>query len=225
MRILVVDDDGKMGELLHRGLTAQGHSVETALDGVRGLEKATSAQFDVILLDVMMPGMDGLAVARRLRSKGARVPIVMLTAKDSDRDIIRGLDAGADDYLVKPVSLEVLSARLRVIERRSRPASPHLLRVADLTLDAETHEVSRGGIPIALTKTEYLLLECLMRGAGRVLSRENLIQTVWGHEREIESNGLDVFVFLLRNKLEGNGASRLVQTVRGFGFTMREFEE
>ena len=225
MRILVVDDDAKMTELLSRSLTSQGHSVDTALDGLRGLKKALSNRFDAILLDVMMPGMDGLAVARRLRAKGAKVPIVMLTATDSDRDIIRGLDVGADDYLTKPFSLDVLSARLRVIERRTTPASPHLLKAADLTLNTETHEVQRGGTTISLTKTEYLLLEHLMRGAGRILSRGNLIEAVWGHDREIDSNALDVFIFLLRNKMEVNRSSRLIQTVRGFGYTVRESDE
>lgn len=225
MRILVVEDDGKMAELLRRGLTAEGHSVDVAQDGIKGLEKAQNSQFDAVLLDVMLPGIDGLAVARRLRSSGTRVPILMLTARDSPRDIVRGLDVGADDYLPKPFSFDVLAARLRVIERRAKPVSPNLLKIADLTLDTESHEVHRAGKPIVLTRTEFILLEHLMRRAGRVVSRDKLVEAVWGMDREVESNALEVFVFQLRNKLEAQSSRRLIQTVRGFGYTLREPEE
>lgn len=225
MRILVVEDDGKMAELLRRGLHAEGHSVEVAQDGINGLQKAQTAQFDAVVLDVMLPGIDGLAVARRLRSSGCRVPILMLTARDAPPDIVRGLDVGADDYLTKPFTFEVLAARLRVIARRGTPVSPHLLRIADLELDAETHEVHRAGKAIVLTRTEFVLLEHLMRRAGRVVSRDDLIESVWGIDRDVERNALDVFIFQLRTKLEANGSRRLIQTVRGFGYTVRETEE
>jgi DNA-binding response OmpR family regulator len=225
MRILVVEDDAKMAELLRRGLSAEGHAVEVAPDGIQGLEKGQTAQFDAIVLDVMLPGIDGLAVARRLRSGGNRVPILMLTARDAPSDIVRGLDVGADDYLTKPFPFSVLAARLRVIGRRASPVSSHLLRIADLDLDAETHAVHRAGKAVVLTRTDFVLLEFLMRRAGRVVSRDDLIESVWGIDRDVESNALDVFIFQLRNKLEANGSRRLIQTVRGFGYTVRESEE
>ncbi len=222
MKILVVEDDAKMAELLRRGLSKEGHAVDIAGDGIRGLERGRSQPFDAIVLDIMLPGLDGLNVARRLRSSGVRAPILMLTARDSVPDIVRGLDVGADDYLTKPFSFEVLAARLRVMARRSASEAGSTLQVADLTLDARTHEVHRAGRPIALTRTEFVLLDHLMRRAGHVVSRDDLIEAVWGIDRDVESNTLDVFIFQLRSKLESGGASRLIQTVRGFGYAMRE---
>jgi len=222
MLILIVEDDAKMAELLRRGLAGLGHTVEVAMDGIKGLEQAQNSPFDTILLDVMLPGMDGLNVARRLRATGVRVPILMLTARDSAPDIVRGLDAGADDYLAKPFSFEVLAARLRVIERRTATAPEGVLQVADLTLNTETHEVDRGKRRLVLTPTEFILLEHLMRRAGRVVSRDDLMEAVWGIDREVERNTVDVFIFQLRSKIEAGGAPRLLQTVRGFGYTMRE---
>lgn len=224
MRILVVEDDTKMAELLRRGLVGQGHTVEVRMDGINGLEKAQSVPFDAIVLDIMLPGLDGLHVARRLRAAGVRAPILMLTARDSVPDIVRGLDAGADDYLTKPFSFEVLAARLRVMARRTAAEFEGVLQVADLTLNPETHEVHRGEKLLVLTRTEYVLLEHLMRRAGRVASRDDLIEAVWGI-REVERNTLDVFIFQLRSKIEAGGASRLLQTVRGFGYALRETEE
>ena len=224
MRILVVEDDAKMAELLRRGLLREGHLVDVAGDGLTGLEKGQNLPFDAIVLDVMLPGLDGLSVARRLRSSFVRVPILILTARDSPSDIVYGLDAGADDYLTKPFSFEVLAARLRVIARRIASESSSILHVADLILDTQSHEVRRGGRPITLTRTEFVLLEFLMRRAGRVVSRDDLIESVWGFDRDIESNTLDVFIFQLRIKLETASACRLVQTVRGFGYTIREGE-
>lgn len=224
MRILVIEDDAKMAELLRRGLSREGHLVDVAGDGLKGLEKGQSLTFDAIVLDIMLPGLDGLSVARRLRSGGVRAPIMMLTARDSVPDIVRGLDVGADDYLTKPFSFEVLAARLRVIARRSASESGSTFQVADLTLDTQKHEVHRGRRPITLTRTEFMLLEYLMRRAGRVVSRDDLIEAVWGIDRDVESNTLDVFIFQLRSKLEASGAGRLIQTVRGFGYTVRESE-
>lgn len=225
MRILVVEDDVKMADLLRRGLVGHGHSVEVAPDGLKGLEKAQALAFDAIILDVMLPGFDGLHLARRLRAVANRVPILFLTARDSVQDIVRGLDMGGDDYLTKPFSFDVLAARLRVIARRATPDPAGLLQVADLTLNAESHEVHRGDRSLTLTRTEFVLLEHLMRRAGRVVSRDDLIEAVWGIDREVERNTLDVFIFQLRAKVESGGASRLIQTVRGFGYTMRESEE
>src|SRR5437016_2391213 len=225
MKILVVEDDEKMAELLRRGLTGQGHAIDVAADGIKGLEKAQAASFDAIVLDVMLPGMDGLHVAKRLRASGVQTPILMLTARDSVPDIVRGLDMGADDYLTKPFSFDVLAARLRVIARRTASESGSVLQVSDLTLNTETHEVHRGKRSLVLTRTEFVILEHLMRRAGRVASRDDLIEAAWGIDREIESNTLDVFIFQLRSKTEAGGAGRLIQTVRGFGYTVRESEE
>jgi two-component system, OmpR family, response regulator MprA len=224
MRILVVEDDAKMAELLRRGLVGQGHSVDVAADGIKGLEKSQAMPFDAIVLDVMLPGIDGLNVAKRLRAGGNRVPILMLTARDSVPDIVRGLDVGADDYLTKPFSFDVLAARLRVMARHKSGESRPVLQVADLTLNTETHEVHRGKRPILVTRTEFLLLEHLMRRAGRVVSRDNLKGAGWGIIRDVESNTLEVFISQLRSKTEAGGASRLIQTVRGFGYTLRESE-
>ncbi len=225
MKILVVEDDAKMAELLRRGLSREGHSVDVAGDGLKGLEKGQSQAFDAIVLDIMLPGLDGVSVARRLRSGGVRSPILMLTARDSASDIVRGLDVGADDYITKPFSFAVLAARLRVIARRIAGESGSILQVSDLTLDTQTHEVHRGGRQIVLTRTEFFLLDHLMRRAGRVVSRDDLIEAVWGIDRDVESNTLDVFIFQLRGKLEAGGGGRLIQTVRGFGYTLRESEE
>jgi len=225
MRILVVEDDAKMAELLRRGLVGHGHTVEVATDGIKGLEKAQSLPFDAVVLDIMLPGLDGLHVARRLRATGIRAPILMLTARDSVPDIVRGLDVGADDYLTKPFSFEVLAARLRVMARRTSGGSEGVLQIADLTLNTETHEVHRGKRLLVLTPTEFVLLERLMRRTGRVVSRDHLIEAVWGIDRDVERNTLDVFIFQLRNKIETGGSSRLLQTVRGFGYTMRETED
>jgi two-component system response regulator MprA len=224
MRILLVEDDARMAELLRRGLLSQGHSVEVVMNGPKGLEKAQAMAFDAIVLDVMLPGMDGLQVAKRLRVTGIRTPILMLTARDSVPDIVRGLDMGADDYLTKPFSFDVLTARLRAMARRSGVEDASTLQIADLTLNTETHEVHRADKALVLTRTEYVILEHLMRRAGRVVSRGDLIEAAWGIDREIESNTLDVFIFQLRSKIEAKGASRLIQTVRGFGYTLREPE-
>lgn len=224
MRILVVEDDSKMAELLQRGLVTQGHVVDVALDGIKGLEKAQTIPFDAVVLDVMLPGVNGLQVAKRLRASGNRTPILMLTARDSVPDVVRGLDAGADDYLSKPFSFEVLAARLRVIGRRKTMESSPVLQVSDLTLDREAHEVRRGRRVVTLSPTEFTMLEHLMRRAGRVVSRQDLIAAVWGDDHEVGSNTVDVFIFLLRSKVETGGDKRLIQTVRGLGYTVRETE-
>jgi DNA-binding response OmpR family regulator len=225
MRILVVEDDRKMAELLRRGLSQEGHHVTVASDGGSGLAEAQSHAFDVIVLDVMLPGMDGLTVAKRLRSAGSRVPVLMLTARDGVSDIVRGLDVGADDYLTKPFSFEVLAARLRVIARRTAmEGGGPMLQFAGLSVNTESHEVLRAGQPIALTRTEYEILEYLMRRAGRVVSRDSLIEAIWGFDRDVGHNTVEVFIFQLRSKLETGGAPRLIQTVRGFGYSLREAE-
>ena len=224
MRVLVVEDDARMAELLRRGLAEDRHSVDVEGDGPAGLERARTHPYDTIVLDVMLPGLDGLGVVRKLRSAGIQTPILMLTARDGVSDIVRGLDIGADDYLTKPFSFDVLRARLRVMARRTGVNSGRILQVADLTIATDTHRVRRADRVILLTRTEYLLLELLMKRAGRVVSRDALIEAAWGGEQDVSSNALDVFIFQLRTKLEAGGAPRLLQTVRGFGYVLREPE-
>jgi DNA-binding response OmpR family regulator len=223
MRILIVEDERQMAELLRKGLAEEGHAVVVAHTGPDGLARAREGGFDAIVLDVMLPGFDGCEVARRLRRPpGDLTPILMLTARDSSSDVVAGLDAGADDYLVKPFSFEVLLARLRAVSRRGPVVQAVPLRLGDLTLDPSTHEATRGGERLALTRTEYNLLEYLMRRTGRVVLRRTLIEGVWGHDREIEDNTLDAFVRLLRQKVDQGGWPRLIHTVRGVGYCVRE---
>lgn len=222
MHILIVEDDFKMAELLRRGLATEGHTVELAADGIAAYEKAMAQTFDALVLDVMLPGSDGFAVTRRLRTQGNKVPILMVTGRDATTDVVRGLDIGADDYLTKPFSFEVLLARLRVITRRVSTEKSSIVQVGDLTVDRETHEVRRAGKLIFLTRTEYVILDRLIARPGVVVSREALVELAWGSQREVENNTLDVFIWQLRSKLEAGRASRLIQTVRGFGYAVRE---
>jgi len=221
MQILVVEDERRMADLLRQGLEEEGHTVIAAGNGRDGLAMAESHPFDAILLDVMLPGIDGLTVARKLRSAHNQTPILMLTARDTNRDIVEGLNLGADDYLVKPFSFDVLLARLHAVSRRGPIPQPVLLQVADLTLNPAAREVTRNGRRIALTRTEYGLLELLMKRAGRVVARENLIEAVWGFDSEVRNNTLDAFIRLLRDKVDANSKTKLIQTVRGVGYCLR----
>jgi DNA-binding response OmpR family regulator len=221
MKLLIVEDEGRMVELLRKGLEEEGHTVVCAPDGVEGLELARSCEFDVIILDVMMPKLDGYGLAGRLRTEKNLTPVLMLTAKDAVQDIVHGLDLGADDYMTKPFSFQELLARLRAIKRRRFIPHPATLQVADLRLDSATREVSRGETRISLTRTEYGLLEHLMERAGKVVARQRLIESVWGFDRDIEDNTLDVFVRSLRNKVDNNGREKLIHTVRGVGYMIR----
>ncbi|HEV2689988.1 MAG TPA: response regulator transcription factor [Bryobacteraceae bacterium] len=225
MQVLVVEDERRMAELLRQGLEEEGHSVVLAGNGRDGLAMAESHAFDAILLDVMLPGMDGLTVARRLRAARNQTPILMLTARDTNQDMIAGLNLGADDYLVKPFAFDVLLARLRAVSRRGAIPQPVPLRVLDLTLDPASREVTRHGRRIALTRTEYSLLELLIRRAGRVVPRENLIEAVWGFDSEVRGNTLDAFIRLLRDKVDAPGVSKLIHTVRGVGYCLRAEEQ
>jgi DNA-binding response OmpR family regulator len=211
-----------MRALVQRGLVEQGHAVDAADSGPPALELARGSIYDVAVLDVMLPGLSGLDVVRGLRAAGDRTPVLLLTARDAAADIVAGLDAGADDYLVKPFAFNVLLARLRALGRRGPVAHGVRLSVADLTLDSSTHQVTRAALPITLTRTEYQLLECLMRHAGRVVAREALMNSIWGAGREVESNTLDAFVKSLRQKLDAADRPRLIQTVRGIGYCLRE---
>lgn len=224
MRILIVEDDRRLARQLKKGLEEHSHTVLLAFDGLEGLEAARQAHFEVLVLDVMLPGLDGFALVRLLRSAASTTPILLLTARDSTEDIVTGLDAGADDYLTKPFSLKVLMARLRALARRKEVEPRTRLQTGDLVLDPAAHAVARRGSPIPLTRTEFILLEALMRNSGRVMTRERLIEAIWGHEREVESNTLDVFVGQLRAKVEPVGRRKLIHTIRGVGYTMREEE-
>jgi two-component system response regulator MprA len=219
-----VEDEASMGELLRQGLEEQNHIVALAADGLEALHAARMSNFDAIVLDVMIPGVDGVEVTRRLRAAKHQAPIIMLTARDAPADIVRGLDAGADDYLTKPFSLKVLLARLRAITRRAaRPAAADL-QVADLVVDPASREVSRAGHKINLTATEFRVLEFLMRRAGRAASRSAIIDAVWGFEKDVESNTVDVFIKLLRGKIDSPPHRKLVHTIRGYGYILREDE-
>jgi DNA-binding response OmpR family regulator len=222
MRILIVEDERRMAELLRNGLTEEGHAVDVAHTGPDGLALASANPYDVIVLDVMLPGLGGLEIAQRLRQGRDLTPVLMLTARDAEADIVAGLDAGADDYLTKPFSFEVLLARLRAVSRRGPVVQTVPMRLADLVLDPATCEANRRGERLGLTRTEYRLLEFMMRRAGTVVAREALIDGVWGHDREIEDNTLDAFVRLLRQKVDRAGWPRLIHTVRGVGYCVRE---
>ena len=226
MRVLVVDDDRAVRESLRRSLTFNGYSVDLAVDGVDALDKVDGARPDALVLDVMMPRLDGLEVCRRLRSTGDDLPILVLTARDSVSERVAGLDAGADDYLPKPFALEELLARLRALLRRTSadPAveSSESMRFADLSLDPVTREVSRGDRSISLTRTEFSLLEMLMANPRRVLTRSRILEEVWGYDFPTSGNALEVYIGYLRRKTEAEGESRLIHTVRGVGYVLRE---
>lgn len=225
MRILVVEDDVRMANLLRQALSEEGHTAVVALDGHAGFEMAEAGTFDVVILDVMLPGLSGLEVAKRLRASRNQTPILMLTARDANVDVIKGLNLGADDYLTKPFSFDVLFARVRAISRRGAIAQPVIRQVGGLTLHQGTRDVNRGGRAITLTRTEYAILDLLMLNAGRVVLRSSLIETVWGSGADIESNTLDAFVRLLRAKIEPAGEPRLIHTLRGIGYSLREGPE
>ena len=222
--ILVVDDDRGVRTSLDRALTFEGYEVETAADGLAALETLTD-DIDVMILDVTMPNMNGLEVCRRLRDKGSDLPILVLTARHTTQDRVAGLDAGADDYLVKPFALEELLARVRALLRRSAPeddATETRLSLGDLVLDRSSRLVERSGTRIDLTRTEFSLLELLLEHEGQVLTRDQIYEHVWGYDSSTSSNSLEVYVGYLRRKTEVEGAPRLVHTVRGVGYVARE---
>jgi two-component system response regulator MprA len=225
MRILVVDDDRAVRESLRRSLSFNGYTVDLAVDGMDALEKVTAARPDALVLDVMMPRLDGLEVCRRLRSTGDDLPILVLTARDSVSERVAGLDAGADDYLPKPFALEELLARLRALLRRRAPdpgEASEAMVFADLSLDPVTREVSRGERAISLTRTEFSLLEMLMANPRRVLTRGRILEEVWGYDFPTSGNALEVYIGYLRRKTEADGEERLIHTVRGVGYVLRE---
>jgi len=222
MRVLIVEDEKRMAELLKKGLEEEKHSATIAYDGPAGLEMAELYEFDAIVLDIMLPGIDGFEVARRLRRNRNQTPILILTARDAVPDVVKGLDVGADDYLTKPFAFDEFLARLRSVARRGSSPRPTRLQVADLTLDPATHQVFRGNQEIHLTPTEFRLLDFLVRRAGRVVFRNALVEAVWGFEQEVEENTLDAFVRLVRSKIDRDFKHKLIHTVRGVGYTIRE---
>ncbi|MFJ3337261.1 response regulator transcription factor [Streptomyces sp. NPDC086766] len=229
-RILIVDDEPAVREALERSLAFEGYGTEVAVDGADALEKAAVYRPDLVVLDIQMPRMDGLTAARRIRGTGDMTPILMLTARDTVGDRVTGLDAGADDYLVKPFELDELFARIRALLRRSSYAAgaagvaddTNVLSFADLRMDLTTREVTRDGRPVELTRTEFTLLEMFLAHPRQVLTREQILKAVWGFDFEPSSNSLDVYVMYLRRKTESGGEPRLVHTVRGVGYVLRQ---
>jgi len=222
IRILVIEDETEIASFLRRGLSLEGYQVDVAFDGTRGLELAATIDYDLIVLDLMLPGVDGFEVARRLRAD-SNVPIIMLTACDAVRDRVAGLEAGADDYLVKPFAFEELLARIRAqLRRRQAAQSQDVLRFANLTLDTRSREVRISERRVELTAKEYDLLELFMRHPNQVLTRDIIYDRVWNYDFGGESNILEVYVRYLRQKLEANGEPRLIHTVRSVGYILRE---
>jgi len=220
-RILIIEDEVKITSFLRRGLSHEGYIVDIAYDGQEGLAKAREVPPDLVILDLMLPGMDGLEVCRRLRTF-SDVPILILTARDAVPDRVAGLDSGADDYLVKPFSLDELLARIRALLRRRRPPEGEVLRFADLVINTSTREVTRGGRPIELTSKEFDILELFARHPRQVLTRDLIYERIWGYDFSGESNIIEVYIRYLRSKLEAAGEPRLIQTVRGVGYALRE---
>lgn len=222
MRILVIEDERKVASFIRRGLEEERYIVETAADGQAGLDLALNNVFDAIVLDVMLPRLDGYSVLRAIREEGLAVPVIMLTARGTTEDRVQGLDLGADDYLAKPFHFEELAARLRSILRRSSTEKSTKLQCADLTLDLVTHYAYRAEKEIELTTKEYALLEYMMRNKDRILSRSMIMQHVWKHDFDPESNIIDVYVKRVRQKIERPGQSQLIHSIRGVGYRMRE---
>lgn len=216
-----MEDERRMADLLEQALTEEDIHVFVTYDGEAGLAAAQATPFDVIVLDVQLPKMDGMTVVRRLRSHGNQTPIVMLTARDARSEIVKGLNLGADDYVTKPFSFDVLLARIHAVSRRSHLPTPVCLQVADLQLNPITREVVRDGKVLKLTRREHDLLHLLMRHAGRPVSRDTILQSVWGFRNDVEENTVEAFIKLLRQKMDAPFSTKLLQTVRGFGYCLR----
>jgi DNA-binding response OmpR family regulator len=220
LRVLIVEDEKKMAMLLKHALEEQSCAVNVAHSGSEGHRLALDFPFDVLVLDVMLPDMDGFEITRELRRAQIATPILFLTARDAELDMVLGLELGGDDYLTKPFSFVELLARLRALARRRHAVQSEDLQIADLVINVQSHEVTRRGMRIELSRTEYLLLEFLMRNANRAISRQSLLQAVWGVGRLVENNTLDVFIRLLRKKIDCGCTERLLHTVRGFGYRL-----
>lgn len=223
MRILIVEDDRKIANAIKKGLEQERYAVDVSYDGKDGVGNALTIDYDLIVLDRMLPEIDGMQICRALRDKKIKVPILMLTAKDKISDRVEGLDAGADDYLVKPFAFEELLARIRALLRRPQAVSDNLLKVADLELDRSTFQVRRAGEEIQLSTKEFALLEYLMRNRGRVLTKDNIIEHVWDYDADILPNTVEVYIGYLRNKIDRpfRRSPHVIQTVRGFGYKVK----
>ena len=224
MKVLVVEDEHRIAQALKLGLTDEGYAVDVAYDGDEGYRSVKADDYDIIIMDVMMPGMNGVELSRKLRDESIHTPILMLTAKSQATDIVSGLDAGADDYLPKPFSFDVLLARVRALLRRPTDAQDVVLRVDDLELDVARHTVTRGGKSLNLSGKEYAILEYLLRNKGRVLSKNNIISHVWDFDADVLPNNVEVFITYLRNKIDRpfKDSRPLIQTVRGFGYVIKD---
>lgn len=225
MQILVVEDEPRMAKVLQQGLTEEGHHAVVTHNGRDALAVARASRFDVIVLDIMLPGLDGFEVARRLRAEKNRTPILVLTARDSNEDVVRGLNVGADDYLTKPFSLEVFLARVRAVSRRGPIPAPVCYQIGDLIINTATRDVQRRHRLIHLTVREYSMLELLAKRSPRVVTRDAILQEVWGFEGDVSENNVEAFIHLLRSKLEQGGESKLLHTIRGIGYSLREVTE
>ncbi len=219
MRILVVEDEHRIAQAIKEGLEQESYAVDNAYDGEEGYNAATNDEYDLIILDVMMPAMNCHEVAAKLRRDGNHTPVLMLTAKDQNRDVVAGLDSGADDYLAKPFSFEVLLARIRALLRRPKDTLPEILKASDLSLNTNNHEVKRAGSVIKLSTKEYAVLEYLLRNQGKVLSKNNIMTHVWDFDADVLPNNVEVFIAYIRNKVDKPfKGPDLIQTVRGFGY-------
>ncbi len=224
MRILVVEDEHRIANTIKKGLEQERHAVDVVYDGTEGLDMATAEEYDLIILDRMLPGMDGLTLCRRLRNEGKHTPVLMLTAKTHIRDRVDGLDAGADDYLIKPFSFEELLARIRALSRRPKTTTQPVLQVGDLSLNTLTYEVKRSGVPINISSKEFSLLEYLMSHANQIVNKNQIIQHVWNYDADILPNTVEVYIRNLRNKIDApfENKPHLIHTVRGFGYKFSE---
>lgn len=220
MRVLVVEDSARMSQALKKGLTEESYAVDVAENGIDGLHKAKSGEYDLVLLDVNLPGMDGMALIRELRAERSDVPVIIITARDGVQDRIAGLDGGADDYLVKPFSFEELLARMRALLRRPGARAEPILRFQDIELDPAKGQATRSGKPLSLSAREFSLLRVFLSNPHQVMSRARLFEAVWGNEYAGASNVLDVYVNYVRNRLEWGGGARVIQTVRGRGYVL-----
>lgn len=218
MKILIIEDDKEISEALREGLEDEAYAVDTCLDGDEGYRTAMAEEYDLIILDVMLPSMNGFEVCQKLRAEKNKTPILMLTARGQSQDVVRGLDFGADDYLAKPFNFEVLLAHMRAILRRPNQKLEEVLRVGDLTLDPNTKQVTRAGDEIKLTTKEFAVLEYLMRNEGKVLSKEKIISNVWDFDADVLPNNVELFIMFLRKKIDKPYKTKLIQTVPGFGY-------
>lgn len=222
MRILIVEDQKDLNKILCKKLTAEGYSVDNCFDGEEALDFLDMAAYDGVILDIMMPKLDGLSVVKHMRGHGDHTPVLFLTARDSIDDKVKGLDLGANDYLVKPFSFEELMARVRAMTRKTATSNSPVYTIADLSLDTSTHAVTRGGVSIKLSAKEFALLEYMLRNKGKVLSRDNIENNLWNFDYEGGTNAVDVYIRYLRKKIDDNFDLKLIHTVRGVGYVIRE---